>query len=147
MSLVDVRNQISEDWEALDPPSDAAVRYHQAINESVLEGAAARRCFIHHPCRSGELLECPPDLSRYRYEWTATLTLTTGGLSLPGLFDAAYQEAIQLIAAVNTRAVWPEGTIGGEGRPMATGFRVVDLGEHAIEVQIDLVALVDEPNP
>lgn len=146
MSLADVRQQISEDWEALTPPDHTTVRFHEATGELSLEGAAAHRCFVHSPPADGQLLEAPPNLGRWLYTWIASVLISGVGYSIPDLFDTSYRTAHLFASAVNTRSVWPDGTVL-QARPYVTGFRVVELGEELLEIQIELTAVIDEPYP
>lgn len=100
--LLDLRDAIATVWTALTPPAYSPAKYRHV--DKVDDGVSAHRQFWFRVSRGDALTEQGKGRFMLRHEFQAVMSLHTPERTRLE-FDAAYEEAMTLISAVNTMAM------------------------------------------
>ena len=104
-------NQVVTDWEALTPPTDVTITYHQVADRTSALGESGHRSFRFGLPTRGLNVNMSDTTETVQWFCTATLFLSDSGLSIDALADMVANEVQLLLGTVNTRTSWPAGII------------------------------------
>jgi hypothetical protein len=135
-----LRAAIATTIEGLTPETEPNVLYREARDDSVLQGASARRCFWQDPPAVTWILQQGDASIRGRYEWVLNLVLHRNKVSIPAFTDATATEPLNVMRAL---LVMPPTT--GADAVLVPSYASTTLGDaDEVHVQFRLQCEVDE---
>ncbi len=108
--LTSVMTRIADDVEALTPPTDATLTYHEVDGRRKLSGSAGHRAFWFEPPIRSEVVLFSSACSVAEWELELKLRLRGAGKSVADAADAVADESDLVARAIEQRADWPIGT-------------------------------------
>lgn len=96
-------------WQAVTPPTDAALPYREARTPGELAGGA-HRVFFQTPASASQIvIEYGEASATFDYRWAAELRLSALRYDFTTLREACAREGWALAAAIATEESWPAG--------------------------------------
>lgn len=125
---------------ALTPETEAAVTYHEAQTDSVLDGVSARRAFWQEPPQAVLMSEQSSDTVTIRYTWALVLILKPALLSKPAFANTLATEPLNISRAILVMAP----TLGAQPVIVTSWSVSPGASEDEVEVQIQLLTEIQE---
>lgn len=127
-------------WQAVTPPTDAALPYREARTPGELAGGA-HRVFFQTPANARIVIEYGEATATFDYRWAVELRLSALRYDFTTLREACAHEGWALAAAVATEESWPAGV--QDLRVEGTTIEVDEETAH-VALVFELHALIQE---